>query len=417
VGDPSREREGELLPGGERLGRLLGLGGMAAVYAATSREGEAIAVKIMRRELLEAPTVRERFLREGRVTSALKHPGIPKIHAMHELPDGTIAISMELLRGETVAGRMDRRGGYLAQQEVIAIADRVLSVLEVAHASDVIHRDIKPDNVFLTAEGDVKLLDFGVARAREAKAEALTIAGHAIGTPAFMAPEQASGRWHEVDVRTDLWAVGATMYAALAGDPPHARDDIHEELIAAAREEAKPIGDVVAGLKKPLCAVIDRALRKKRDERFPDATAMRSALLSAWEETFGQSSLALVWDGIASDIVTAGEAGTAQARSAAATQSDPPRPAPVPAASSRSEPTVEPRRDPESSERSLGREAPIAFDVAAEGRRSVPEERAASRGARAAPPARSRITDRIAWVVIVVSVIVIAMSLGSIALR
>jgi serine/threonine-protein kinase len=292
---PSRERDrrGEVLPDGVRLGAQIAYGGMGALYRAKTAKAQEIAVKIMHRALLEAPAVRERFLREGRITSDLRHPGIPRVYAVHELPDGTVALEMELLRGETMHQRLERRG-YLAPQEVLVVADLVLAVLEAAHAKGVVHRDVKPDNVFLTVEGELKVLDFGIARAREAGFQGLTIAGLALGTPGFMAPEQANGRWHEVDARTDLWALGATMYTALAGEPPSS--------------PAKPIGEVVGGLKKPVRELIDKALAVKRDDRFPDASAMRQAVLDAWRATAGKTSMQEVWTHLRSDIVVANPA-------------------------------------------------------------------------------------------------------------
>ena len=336
-----------MLPDGVRLGRRIGFGGMASVYEARSRTGERIAVKVMHREMLAAPNVRERFLREGKVTASLRHEGIPVVHAVHELPDGTVAIAMELLRGETVADRMERRGGYLGPQEVLAIADRVLAVLEVAHAKEVLHRDIKPENVFLTVGGDLKVLDFGMARAREASGQALTMAGHALGTPAFMSPEQANGRWHEVDARTDLWAVGATMFTALAGEPPHARPEAAEELLAASTLDARPVGSVVGGLKKPVCEVVDKVLAKKREDRYGSATEMRAAVRGAWSSIAGSTSMQVVWDRIASDIIVANPALAEPAAPAPEGPADGAPPAQAPALAAQADPRRRPPRDPD----------------------------------------------------------------------
>src|SRR5205814_3965262 len=132
--------------------------------------------------------------------------------------DGCVFLVMPLLTGETVRARWERLGRALPVDEVVSIAHGMLGALAAAHRAKIVHRDVKPENVFLTHEGDVRLLDFGVARLLETTDPvSATLSGHAIGTPAFMAPEQALGRVREIDARTDLWAVGATMYALLSG--------------------------------------------------------------------------------------------------------------------------------------------------------------------------------------------------------
>jgi serine/threonine-protein kinase len=298
----AREREGTTLPGGTVVDRLLASGGMASVYLGRGPHEEPVAIKIMHAHLLEAPTVKERFVREGRLCQSLVHEGVPVIHSVSELADGTVALVMDLLSGETVAQRMRRKGGYLPPQEVLAIADRVLDVLEAAHARGIVHRDIKPDNVFLTADGGLKLLDFGVAGAREQDGEKLTQAGFALGTPAFMSPEQAQGAWEEVDGRTDLWAVGATMFTLLVGEPPHVAATPLQELVAAATESIPPIATRIPGLRPALAEVVDRALLRERDARFADAATMHEAVRRAWASVGGSAPMQLVWDQIANEV-------------------------------------------------------------------------------------------------------------------
>ena len=305
MNDPvqSLPREGQSIPGGFTLEKLIASGGMAYVYRGVDAQGSPVTIKIMRHELLEEPTVRARFVREGKLCQAFVHEGVPRIFALADLPDGTVAIAMELLAGETVAQRARRNGGYLPPQEALAIADRVLDVLEAAHARHIVHRDIKPDNVFLTTAGELKLLDFGVASAREQDGEKLTHAGYALGTPAFMSPEQAQGRWDDVDGRTDLWAVGATMFALLVGEPPHAAASPIQEFVAAATETVPPIRSRVPGLRRAVASLVDRALERDADARFADATAMRVAVRAAWLALGGPASMQRVWDRIASEVV------------------------------------------------------------------------------------------------------------------
>jgi serine/threonine-protein kinase len=300
--DEAKSREGETLPGGLRLKKLIAVGGMAALYEASSEAHGTIAVKLLHRHMLDMPDMRERFLREGKLTMELRHPGVPAVYAMHPLADGTIAIAMELLRGETVQERIDRRG-YLSAQEVLAIADGMLSVLAVAHERGIIHRDIKPENVFLTSRGELKLLDFGIARGKRDVGQVLTRAGATLGTPAFMSPEQAGGAWENIDARTDLWAVGATMYAALAGAAPHEKESLYDSLHAAVHLAAPKIASVVPGLRPAVAHVVDRALERDVEARWRDATAMRNAIHDAWLLVSGGTSMQKVWDHIAAEVV------------------------------------------------------------------------------------------------------------------
>jgi serine/threonine protein kinase len=329
-GEDARKREGELLPGGIKLQKLIAVGGMAALYEAESSTHGTVAVKLLHRHMLGARDIKERFVREGRLTMGLRHPGIPAVYALHELPDGSAAISMELLRGETVQQRIERKG-YLSAQEVLAIADGMLGVLAFAHGRGIIHRDIKPENVFLTSKGELKLLDFGIARANDDSSANLTRAGSRLGTPAFMSPEQARGSWVSVDIRTDLWAVGATMFAALAGTAPHEKPNLFESLDAAVNLPAPKIATVVPGLRPAVAHVIDRALEREPLERWQDAAAMRDAVREAWRSVSGDASMQRVWDHIASEVVV-GEAKIWVRNSLSATEPEipetPPQPAP-----------------------------------------------------------------------------------------
>jgi len=161
---------------------------------------------------------------------------------------------MDLLEGETLDGRAQRCGGKLDPSEVLSMADQLLDVLAAAHDKGIIHRDPKPENVFVTREGQVKVLDFGIARVKElSTASTATRAGSTMGTPAYMPPEQARGRWDEVDARSDLWAVGATMFTLLTGKLVHEAATTNEQLLAAMTATAPSISSVLQGL--PLQAI------------------------------------------------------------------------------------------------------------------------------------------------------------------
>jgi serine/threonine protein kinase len=285
TGDP---RIGTVLRGKYRLDRVIGRGGMAVVYKATHRNHAEFAVKMLHPELSIVEDVRSRFVREGYAANAVKHPGAVLVVDDDVAEDGAAFLVMELLDG--VAG--DQLWGSVGSRVPIevasAIAIQLLDVLAAAHAKGIIHRDIKPANLFLTRDGAVKVLDFGIARAREAIVGAqATGSGMTLGTPAFMAPEHARGRSREMDGRTDLWSVGATFFAMVSGELVHTGETANEFLIAAGTRPARSLATVAPDAPRALVEVIDRALAFAKGDRWPTAAAMRAALLDVHRATFG----------------------------------------------------------------------------------------------------------------------------------
>jgi serine/threonine-protein kinase len=268
-----------VLKGKWRLDAVLGIGGMATVYAATHRNRSRAAIKMLHPDVAVSQDVTNRFLREGYVGNAVAHPGTVKVLDDDVTEDGSPFLVMELLEGESLGMRLEREG-TLPAREVALLGDQLLDVLAAAHAAHIVHRDLKPDNVFLTLDGRVKVLDFGIARLREAANEssASTQAGSLLGTPAFMAPEQALGRWKEVDERTDIWAIGATLFNLLSGRFVHEAESVQEQLVLAATHRAPPTAALAPQTPAWLAAVVDRALGFARDARFPDARSMQEAL-------------------------------------------------------------------------------------------------------------------------------------------
>ena len=264
---------------------VIGAGGMATVYLATHRNGNRVALKMLRPELGVHVVHRERFVREAYAANSLDHPGAVRVIDDDVAEDGCPFLVMELLHGETLEARY-RRLGRLDAREVLAIGHALCDVLARAHACGVVHRDIKPDNIFLTTDGQLKVLDFGIARIRQEGRESGTRTGHMMGTPAYMPPEQALGRRQAIDGRSDLWAAGATMFALLAGRAVHQADAPEEMVVRSATVPAPGLATVVPEVAPAIAAVVDRALAFAPEDRFADAAAMQAAIAAAHREAF-----------------------------------------------------------------------------------------------------------------------------------
>lgn len=275
----ARSRVGRVLRDKWRLDELLGLGGMAAVYAAThTNNGKRVAIKLLHPTLAMLGGLRDRFLREGRLANAVGHPGAVEVIDDDRAEDGSVFLVMELIEGESLEALVIRRGTVLHVDEALDIVGQVLDVLEAAHEKGIIHRDIKPQNLLVKRDGTVKVLDFGVARLLELSGVDATRTGMALGTPSFMAPEQALGRVNELDARTDLWALGATLFWILSGEPVRQGTTQNEVLIEAATRPAPSIRTFAPGLPDAVIALVDRTLAFAKEDRWPDAKAMRRAL-------------------------------------------------------------------------------------------------------------------------------------------
>lgn len=297
--DPKTEhanaRVGTWLRDKWKLDALLGLGGMAAVYSATHRNGKRAAVKMLHPHSATDPAVRARFLREGYLANQVAHPGAVSILDDDVTEEGYVYLVMELLEGDTLEDLRIEKGGALALDDVLTIVDQALDVLAAAHDRKIVHRDIKPANLFVTLNGTVKVLDFGIARLDDASTTrtATTTFASAMGTIGFMAPEQARGRWELVDGRTDLWSVGATMFELLTGRLVHQAATNNEMLLAAMTQPAAPIVACVPGLHPTAASIVDCALAYERDDRWPDARSMQRAIRAAYRELTGQELLPL----------------------------------------------------------------------------------------------------------------------------
>ncbi len=259
---------------------LLGVGGMGAVFAARHRNGTRAAVKLLHAEYARESEIRDRFLREGKIANRVEHPARVPVTDDDVSDRGEPFLVMDLLEGGTLNELRHRTGGKVPLEETLRIFETVLDLLAKCHALGIVHRDIKPGNIFITKTGDVKVLDFGVARMREANSGVeATRMGTAIGTPSYIAPEQALGLVSQVDGRSDIFSVGACMYVALTGKRlNHARTEA-ESFVMAATQAAPSIANLAPDLPVEVVACVDRALAFEREKRFQDAASMRSEVL------------------------------------------------------------------------------------------------------------------------------------------
>jgi serine/threonine-protein kinase len=301
-------RIGTILRGKYRIERVLGVGGMAVVYKATHRNQAEFAIKMLHPELSIRDDVRVRFLREGYAANSVKHPGVVMVVDDDVAEDGAAFLVMEMLHGAAVETLWERRGQRMPVRAVLSVADQLLDVLAAAHEKGIVHRDIKPANLFAQRDGTLKVLDFGIARVKDAAATGqVTGTGMLLGTPAFMAPEQAFAKASEIDGQTDVWAVGATLFTLLTGQPVHEGQNAAQLMIQAATSRARSLASVAPEVPPVVAQVIDCALAFEKASRWPNARAMRAAVDQATLQAFGErpSKAALA------TLVTADELGYA----------------------------------------------------------------------------------------------------------
>ncbi|MDP9036371.1 MAG: serine/threonine protein kinase [Myxococcota bacterium] len=284
---------GRTLCGAWRLDALLGVGGMAAVYAATHCNGTRGALKLLHREVAANPEAASRFLREGLIASRVAyHPRALRILDQDVDDDGTAFLVMELLEGGTLHRCAWAEGGTLPPRKALLVLDQLLDVLHCVHAVGIVHRDIKPENIFLTTDGQVKLLDFGIAwmgeavRVDEIESGSGRRKGSVMGSALYMSPEQACARWDMVDAVSDLWSVGATMFALLSGQPLHVEPD--SSVQPKGVRPTRSLGSVCPQLHHAVSDLVDRALQIDRSQRWANASDMRAAVHGAYLAMTGE---------------------------------------------------------------------------------------------------------------------------------
>ncbi|WP_437973012.1 serine/threonine-protein kinase [Sorangium sp. So ce295] len=265
-------RIGTVLRGKWRIDSLIGVGGMAAVYEATHRIGRRCAIKILHPEIAVSKELRARFEQEALAVNQLGHPAAVNVLDIDTSEDGSPFLVMELLDGESLGKRAHSSGG-IEERELLRAISTVLDVLDVAHGLGIVHRDIKPDNLFLTSSGGVKVLDFGIARMQQGGSNVHTRTGAMLGTIPYMSPEQLTGG--QIDGRADVFAVGATMFRVLTKRHVHEGSMESELLIKMATQPAPALRTVAPSVSPEVCAIVDRALAFDPSRRYPTARAMR----------------------------------------------------------------------------------------------------------------------------------------------
>jgi eukaryotic-like serine/threonine-protein kinase len=259
-----------------RIERRLGGGGMASVHVGRDTElDRAVAVKLLADNLAGDTEVRERFVREAQVAARLAHPNVVAVYDAGE-EDGRPYIVMEYVEGETLADTLRRRGP-LPPEEAVELVAQACAGLEHAHAAGLVHRDVKPQNLLLRADGTLKVADFGIARATEGTR--LTQAGTILGTAAYLAPEQAAGE--EVGPPADVYALGAILYELLAGRPPYQLDSLAELARRQAGEPVPPVRDLASQVPAELEDVVMRALARLPEYRPRSAGQLARELRAA----------------------------------------------------------------------------------------------------------------------------------------
>jgi serine/threonine protein kinase len=280
---------GSTVLGKYHIDRLIGRGGMGAVFQATNASiGKRVALKFLGAETSKDGDAAVRFQREAEAASLAESPHIVQIFDSGRSERGLPFLVMELLTGEDLRARL-RREGRLDVEAALRIAMQVLKALRQAHAAGIVHRDLKPDNVFLCRRDDepafVKIVDFGISKLQQAPGvDTLTHEGAVLGTAFYMSPEQAQS-FADIDGRTDLFSLGAILYEMLTGEPPHSAPTYEAVLIAICTRDAPDVRVRAPDVPEKLARVIARALQRDRSERYSNADDMLADLHAVQRES------------------------------------------------------------------------------------------------------------------------------------
>lgn len=265
---------GKKLDGRYLIESLIGVGGMANVYKGCDvRTGNQIAVKVLKEEFLDNEELVRRFKNESKAISILNHPNIVKVYDV-SVTDQLQYIVMEYIDGITLKEYLKQRNGALTWKEVVHFATQVLSALDHAHSKGIVHRDVKPQNIMLQADGSIKMMDFGIARFSRAQSQ--TVSDKAIGSVHYISPEQAKG--DHTDARTDIYSVGVMMYEMLSGKLPFDGTGAVSIAIMQISEKPKPLAEVAPNIPVGLRQITEKAMEKDPADRYQSAQEMLDAI-------------------------------------------------------------------------------------------------------------------------------------------
>ena len=270
---------GKTLDGLYTVRELIGTGGMANVYKAVVGpggpvpEGTVVAVKVLRQELMHDPDLVRRFKNESKAISLLNHPNIVKVYDV-SVSENLQYIVMEYVDGMTLREYLNERGGKLTSRETVHFISQILKALDHAHHNGVVHRDIKPQNIMLLDNGQLRMMDFGIARI--SRAENQLTGGKAMGSVYYISPEQAKG--DETDFTSDIYSVGVMMYEMLSGHLPFDADDVVEVAIKQISDKPQSLQELAPNVPHGLVEITERAMAKRPDNRYASAAEMLSAL-------------------------------------------------------------------------------------------------------------------------------------------
>ena len=272
---------GKRLDGLYEVQELIGSGGMANVYKAVMRgqngpvpAGTVVAVKVLRQEYMHDPDLVRRFKNESKAISLLNHPNIVKVYDV-SVNDHLQYIVMEYVDGMTLREYLNERGGKLSSRETVHFISQILKALEHAHANGVVHRDIKPQNIMLLDNGQLRMMDFGIARISRAENQLLN-GNKAMGSVHYISPEQAKG--DETDCTSDIYSVGVMMYEMLSGHLPFDADDVVEVAIKQISDAPRSLHELAPEVPYALVEITEKAMAKLPQNRYPSARAMLEAL-------------------------------------------------------------------------------------------------------------------------------------------
>ena len=296
--DLLKTQDGRVINGKWQLQSQVGSGGMATVFAATGPVDGTVAIKLMHAAQARDPLLRKRFIREAELMERVEHAGSVRIFEYGSTPENELYIVMELLDGVPVSDLWKRHEGRLPLELAVEIGQQTLGFLSACHALGIFHRDLKPSNLFLTGEGVLKVLDFGVAHVETAGLD-LTTPGQALGTPAFMSPEQAAGRLDLLDQRSDIFSLGATLFTLLSGQRLHEAASSQQAFVLAATSQATSLARVAPDVPLEVIRIVDKACSWDPKDRYQSVDEMREALtqyLSALDKGDGTAAKGLSRD-------------------------------------------------------------------------------------------------------------------------